>query len=153
METIRSASNRALRRIREVAAGRDAQAILLEGDRLVDEALRSGLDLELVCVAADRGERAAALEADGHPVSRVLPELLDRAGTLVRSAGVVASRWVFVANPSRSAAKRSSPGVVPWNVVPRMPAASASLTMSPDSSATALVRAFGLCPDRSAGLL
>ena len=54
MDVIRSASNPAIKRARAVASGREADRILLEGDRLVDEAVARGLEVELCLVAEGR---------------------------------------------------------------------------------------------------
>ncbi|MCZ6597276.1 MAG: RNA methyltransferase [Planctomycetota bacterium] len=90
MESIRSTSNPALKRVRAVAAGREPGIVLLEGDRLIDEALRLGLGFELMLVAEDRPERAAELEAAGVAVRRVSAPLLQGVSRLVTSPGVLA---------------------------------------------------------------
>ncbi len=46
MEPIRSASNPLVKRIRAVAAGRASGFVLLEGDRLLDEAMRQEWEVE-----------------------------------------------------------------------------------------------------------
>ncbi len=90
MDVIRSASNPALKRVRAVGAGREDGVVLLEGDRLVDEALRQDLELELCLVAEERAPRAAELAAAGAPVRLVPAELLQRVSKLVTSPGVLA---------------------------------------------------------------
>jgi len=90
MDVIRSAQNPALRRARAVLAGKEPGFLALEGDRLVDEALRRGLPLELCLVAAERGERARELRALGAPVQLVDGGVLQRASALVTSPGVLA---------------------------------------------------------------
>ncbi len=90
MEVIRSAQNPALRRARAVLAGKEQGFLALEGDRLVDEAVRRRLPLELCLVAEDRGERARELRALGAPVKLVDSGLLQRASALVTSPGVLA---------------------------------------------------------------
>ena len=51
-ETIRSASNPLLRRVRAVRGGRERGVLVLEGERLVDEAIRRGFAPEIVLVSA-----------------------------------------------------------------------------------------------------
>ena len=87
---IRSRANADLKRVGAVRAGRVADLLLLEGDRLVDEALERGLELELLLVAEGRSKRAAQLEAAGQRVRLVADDLLDRASALVSSPGVLA---------------------------------------------------------------
>ncbi len=87
---VRSASNPIVKRVRAARSGKPRPALLLEGDRLVDDARRAGVALELLLVAADREDRAAALEADGCEVTRVDPALLARLGDLVTSPGILA---------------------------------------------------------------
>lgn len=88
--TIRSRANPLLKRVAGVIAGRDREGLVLEGDRLVDDALRAGWQLELALVAADRAQRAEELRARGVPVHLVEPELLRRTGELKSSPGVLA---------------------------------------------------------------
>jgi hypothetical protein len=52
--TIRSRSNALLRRVGAVQAGKDAGVLVLEGERLIEDALRAGLALEVVLGAATR---------------------------------------------------------------------------------------------------
>ena len=89
-EVLRSASNPAIARVRAALRGRAEGLCVLEGDRLVDEALGLGLVPELLLVAADRTERLAALEAAGARPRAVDPELLDRVGSLKHGPGVLA---------------------------------------------------------------
>ena len=87
---IRSRANTDLKRVGAVRAGRVPGVLLLEGDRLVDEAVERGLELELLLVAEGRLKRAAQLEARGLRVRLVADELLDRASALTASPGVLA---------------------------------------------------------------
>ena len=90
-EPIRSSSNPLLKRVRAVAAGRESgDEILLEGDRLVDEALRAGLELTAVLVSAERAERLEELARKGVPVRAVAGELLAGVSTLETTAGCLA---------------------------------------------------------------
>jgi TrmH family RNA methyltransferase len=88
--TIRSSANPLLKRVRAAAAGRGAGELLLEGDRLVDEARRAGLALEVVLVAEARTARRAELERAGLAVRPVRAELLAAAGTLESGADCLA---------------------------------------------------------------
>lgn len=87
---IRSRDNPALKRAGAVQAGRDAGAILLEGERLVAEARAARLAFEAVLVGEERAELARELEAAGLPVRRVDERLLARVSDLVTSPGVLA---------------------------------------------------------------
>jgi len=87
---IESKANPLLKRAGAVAAGRDRDCILLEGERLVADALAAGWRLELLLVDADRGgdpERFAG-EVDDRRV--VADGLLDRVSALKTSPGVLA---------------------------------------------------------------
>lgn len=90
MEIIRSASNSLIRRVRAVAAGREDGVLLLEGDRLVDEALAVGLPPQSLLVSSERAQRLEALCEAGHSPVPVAPELLARVSTLVSAPGILA---------------------------------------------------------------
>lgn len=89
-EPIRSSSNPLLKRVRAAAAGRGEGELLLEGDRLVDEARRAGLALSVVLVAEQRVERRFELERAGLAVRAVEDGLLAAAGTLEHAPGCLA---------------------------------------------------------------
>ncbi|MDP6538957.1 MAG: RNA methyltransferase [Planctomycetota bacterium] len=87
--TIRSRSNALLRRVGAVIAGKDADSLVLEGERLVEDALRAGLALEAVLVA----EPLAVLVErwSGQATVRLVDErLLARTSTLETPPGVIA---------------------------------------------------------------
>jgi len=88
--TIRSRSNPLLKRVGAVLAGKDERALVLEGERLIDDALAAGLALEVVLVDEDRSERADALRARTSEVRLVAAGLLARASALETSPGVLA---------------------------------------------------------------
>lgn len=93
MEAIRSAANPLIRRVRAVGAGRAQGVLLLEGERLVEEALRQGLRAELILIASDKAElsgRADELQRAGQPVRLASAELLARCGTLSSPPGILA---------------------------------------------------------------
>lgn len=87
---IRSKANQDLKRVGAVLAGRERDALVLEGDRLVDEARVAGLEFELVLVSEAREERARELADAGLPVRLVDALLMDRVSALVTSPGVLA---------------------------------------------------------------
>jgi TrmH family RNA methyltransferase len=90
MEAIRSAANPALKRVRAVAAGREHGVLLLEGERLVRDALEARLALELVLVAHDRRELCDELRDRGVEVRLVEAELLAPASRLTTPPGIIA---------------------------------------------------------------
>jgi TrmH family RNA methyltransferase len=87
---IRSRANTELKRIAAARRGKPSDVLVLEGDRLVDDALASGLELGVAFVAEGRPERAAALAARGVPVRSVEDELLARQSGLSTSPGILA---------------------------------------------------------------
>ncbi|MFT5285186.1 MAG: TrmH family RNA methyltransferase [Planctomycetota bacterium] len=89
-ESIASASNSVLKGVRAVLAGKDRDRIVLEGDRLIADALGAGWQLEVILVADDRQELAQGWEARDLPVRRVLPDLLARTSGLKTSPGSLA---------------------------------------------------------------
>ena len=99
MEVIRSAQNPAIQRARAVGAGREAGFLLLEGERLVAEALRQEWPLEFCLVSLERGAEADELERHGVAVRRVDPSLLGRVSRLVTPPGILAVAAVPAARP------------------------------------------------------
>jgi len=89
-ETIRSPSHPLLKRVRAAAAGRAQGEILLEGDRLVDEARLAGLRLDVCLVDELRGDRLAELRRLGVEVRAVRAGLLEGVGQLRSSPGCLA---------------------------------------------------------------
>ena len=85
-EVLRSRSNPLLKRLRGVAAGREPETALLEGLRLVQDALASGFELEALLAEEDVD---LPPELDAHPnLRRVAPGLL--VGSVKTSPGVAA---------------------------------------------------------------
>jgi TrmH family RNA methyltransferase len=89
-ETIRSRANPLLKRAAGVLAGQEPGMLALEGDRLVDDALRAGVALEVVLVAEERFDRAEELIERGVPVRLVEADLLGRVSHLKTSPGILA---------------------------------------------------------------
>ncbi len=71
-------------------AGKDRARMVLEGDRLISDALDAGLTLDTILVADDRDPLAERLEGRGQPVRRVATELLARTSGLKTSPGSLA---------------------------------------------------------------
>lgn len=87
---IRSRTNPLLKRVGAALAGKDRERVVLEGDRLVEDARGAGWSIELALVAEDRPQRALELERAGIEVRLVEGELLRKAGELKSSQGVLA---------------------------------------------------------------
>jgi TrmH family RNA methyltransferase len=87
---IRSSANPLIRRVRLCLAGKDRQRMVLEGERLVEEARRAGHELELVLVAQSRLEQAQELADQGLAVRVVEDALLSRVSSLSSSPGILA---------------------------------------------------------------
>jgi RNA methyltransferase, TrmH family len=88
--TIRSRENPLLKRVGAVLAGREAETLALEGDRLVDDALAAGLVLETILVSDAREARAQELGARATPVRRVADDVLRRVSRLKAPPGIIA---------------------------------------------------------------
>lgn len=87
---IRSRSNALLKRVGSVLGGKDRLSCLLEGDRLIDDALAAGWRVEVVLVSERREERARSLESAGLEVRRVQHEHISRVSGLESSPGILA---------------------------------------------------------------
>ena len=96
MEIIRSSSNAVLKRVRAVQRGRERGWLLVEGERLVDDALANGLTLEWVLVAERRGSDARRWSAQGVRTCLVADFLMASLGHLKSGPGVLA----LVATPT-----------------------------------------------------
>lgn len=86
-QIIRSRSNAGLKRMRAVLAGRERGALVLEGERLVRDAIRLGCPLESLFVGDDRPELLDSLGSGG---ALVEAQLLQQASGLKTSPGVMA---------------------------------------------------------------
>jgi TrmH family RNA methyltransferase len=87
---ITSASNSTVKHVRGVAAGKLDGAVLLEGERLVRDAIRSGLNLDLLLVSDAREPLADEFEAAGLGPLLIEDSLLARIGKLKNGDGVLA---------------------------------------------------------------
>lgn len=87
---IRSRSNPLIRRARDAAIGKERGTLVLEGDRLVDDAIAARHEIEVVLVAHDRSERAHALSKRCPRVQVVDAEVLAAISALDSGPGVLA---------------------------------------------------------------
>lgn len=87
---IESRTNPLLKRVGAVAAGHDRDSILLEGERLVVDALAAGWRIELLLVDAGRGGDPERFEGEIADRRVVATGLLDRVSTLKSAPGVLA---------------------------------------------------------------
>jgi RNA methyltransferase, TrmH family len=86
-DVIRSRTNPSLKRVDRVARGKEPGAMLLEGERLILDALGAGLEAELLLVREGHDELLERLDG---PVTRaVAPALFERLGTLTTPPGVL----------------------------------------------------------------
>ncbi len=96
-ETIRSARHPLLVRMGAILSGADRHSCLLEGERLLQDALQCGVAIEVVLVSDQREEHALELERKGLSVRRVDADLLGRKSALRASPGIAAiaalPRW------------------------------------------------------------
>lgn len=88
--TIRSASNPVWKRIGAVLAGRDRERMVLEGDRLISDALRAGVALEALLVSEERPELLRRWRAAGLAPRPTDPRLLRKASDLTTPPGELA---------------------------------------------------------------
>ena len=87
---IRSRSNPLVQRARAVVAGKERGVIALEGERLVEDALRGGRELEVVLVAHDRADLADSLAKRRVRVQLLDAELVAHVSSLETSPGILA---------------------------------------------------------------
>lgn len=87
---IRSATNSSLRLVRSVRAGKAPGLVVLEGDRLIEDARQAGLGLDLVLVGERRSERGDAWKRAGLQVRVVQDSLLKRVSQLRTPPGTLA---------------------------------------------------------------
>lgn len=86
-DVIRSRSNAALKRVDRVGRGKEEGLVLLEGERLVRDALGAGLEAELLLVREDLAGRHGDLA--GPSTRLVAAPLFERLGTLSTPPGIV----------------------------------------------------------------
>ncbi len=94
-QSIRSSSNAAFRLAREVARGKVPGSTVLEGVRLVGDALRAGSELQAVWVREDRLEEWSSLAAESGfssavPAYSAAPALYSRLGSVKNPPPVLA---------------------------------------------------------------
>jgi len=93
LDPIRSRANPILKRVRAVATGHGAGSeaeILLEGERLIEEGRRAGLEFTAVLVDEARARALEELASAGLPVRAVRSDLLVSASALERTPGCLA---------------------------------------------------------------
>ena len=86
---IRSRTNDKLKRVGAALAGKDS-LLVLEGERLVTDAIAAGLELELLLVAESRQAWAEERADSAFDVCLVEDELLHRASAMKRGPGILA---------------------------------------------------------------
>lgn len=87
---IRSATNSSLRLVRSVRGGKAPGLVVLEGDRLIEDARQAGLGLDLVLVAERRSEQGEFWSRAGLQVRLVQDSLLKRISQLRSPPGTLA---------------------------------------------------------------
>src|SRR6185503_9718923 len=88
--TIRSRDNPILQRVGAIQSGKEPGTLVLEGDRLIDDAIAAGLAIEIALVAESRAHRARALEERSVPVRAVDDVLLEKLSRLTSPPGILA---------------------------------------------------------------
>ena len=92
-DAITSRDNIKLKLARAVRDGREPLLIFIEGSRLFEEALRSGLDIQHILVSSDVSDsvKLAELPISKRPsVAKVAPRLFDSIADTTNSQGVIA---------------------------------------------------------------
>jgi TrmH family RNA methyltransferase len=90
LPVITSRSNALVQRARRVVSGDEPGFIALEGDRLVDDAIGAGREIEVVMLSAGRRDRAGELRQRGHRVQLVDPAIVEQVSSLDKSPGIIA---------------------------------------------------------------
>lgn len=90
MAVIRSKDNAVLKRVRAAQAGKAQGELVLEGERLIEDALAAGVELLVVLVSSELEMRAKELERRGLAVQLVEPGLLQQLSSLTHSPGLLA---------------------------------------------------------------
>lgn len=92
---ITSRENQKLKAVRRVRDGKDKTLIFIEGARLVEEALRSGIEITAACISTSFGKKARncpmieRLAASGAGVSELPDELFSSIADTESSQGIV----------------------------------------------------------------
>lgn len=87
---IRSRTNPLLKRVAGAVAGKDRAVVVLEGRRLIDDALDAGWTMDTILLDEQHGERARELLDADQPVRLVQSDLLSRVSGLRTSPGFLA---------------------------------------------------------------
>ncbi|MEX1025838.1 MAG: RNA methyltransferase [Planctomycetota bacterium] len=88
MEPIRSSANAVIKRLRAAAEGRGRGLVLLEGRRLIEDARRADVALELIAVPA--GAETAHWRGAATSVVEIEPSLFARLGSVTTTPDVLA---------------------------------------------------------------
>ena len=89
-EPIRSRANPIFKTMGGILAGKNREVILLEGERLIEDAIRAQREVEAVYLSTERRELARRLEKLGPAVFLVEARLFRELSALKNSPGVVA---------------------------------------------------------------
>ncbi len=89
-KVVRSTQNPLIQRVRAAFSGKAPELIVLQGDRLVDDAITARVGVEVVLVAHDRPDRAREIANRRVDVRLVDATVLARVGTLQKSPGILA---------------------------------------------------------------
>jgi len=87
---IRSRTNPLIKRVGAVLAGKEPGTLVLEGERLIDDAMSAGVPIELLLVSDERRELAARLAAGGSGPRLVGADILQKISRLKTSPGILA---------------------------------------------------------------
>ena len=91
IEVITSRDNTKLKLARAVRDGRESELIFIEGRRLFDEALRSGLEIDLILISSDVSETLAELPTTQRSkIVKVASRLFDSIADTANTQGLIA---------------------------------------------------------------
>lgn len=90
LSVIRSRTNSLLKRAGSALAGKERGLVVLEGWRLIEDALAAGWTMEVLLFEEEQAERAAELGIAGHAVRLVQADLLSKVSGLRSSPGCLA---------------------------------------------------------------
>lgn len=109
LSVIRSRTNSLLKRVGSALAGKECGLVVLEGKRLIEDALEAGWSMEVLLFEEEQAERAAELEAAGQVVRLVQGDLLGKLSGLSSSPGCLA----LAQEPVQGGLAALAPGAAP----------------------------------------